>query len=37
MNRRLTRQHFALYRGYLDGLTDVQLHASYGDAGTDVR
>ncbi|CAH2778686.1 MAG: Mobile element protein [uncultured Caballeronia sp.] len=37
MNRRLTRQHFALYRGYLDGLTDVQLHASYGDTGTDVR
>ncbi|MDR5759851.1 phage integrase family protein [Caballeronia sp. LZ035] len=34
---RLTRQHFALYRGYLDGVAEAQLHASYGDAGTDVR
>ncbi|SAK42954.1 phage integrase family protein [Caballeronia ptereochthonis] len=34
---RLTRQHFALYRGYLDGVSEAQLHASYGDAGTDVR
>lgn len=35
--RRLTRQHFALYRGYLDGVAEARLHASYGDAGTDVR
>ncbi|MDR5734656.1 site-specific integrase [Caballeronia sp. LZ025] len=35
--RRLTRQHFALYRGYLDGVTEAQLHASYGEAGSDVR
>ena len=35
--RRLTRQHFALYRGYLDGVSEAQLHASYGDAGADVR
>ncbi|WP_062609950.1 phage integrase family protein [Caballeronia calidae] len=35
--RRLTRQHFALYRGYLDGVAEAQLHASYGDAATDVR
>ncbi|WP_321797170.1 site-specific integrase [Caballeronia sp. J97] len=34
---RLTRQHFALYRGYLDGVSEAQLHASYGDATTDVR
>ncbi|WP_082862599.1 phage integrase family protein, partial [Caballeronia hypogeia] len=34
---RLTRQHFALYRGYLDGVSEAQLHASYGDAGVDVR
>lgn len=34
---RLTRQHFALYRGYLDGVSEAQLHASYGDASTDVR
>ncbi|SPB15213.1 integrase family protein [Caballeronia novacaledonica] len=34
---RLTRQHFALYRGYLDGVSETQLHASYGDASTDVR
>jgi integrase len=34
---RLTREHFALYRGYLDGLSDVQLHAAYGDSATDVR
>lgn len=34
---RLTRQHFALYRGYLDGVSEAQLHASYGDAATDVR
>jgi site-specific recombinase XerD len=34
---RLTREHFALYRGYLDGLSDVQLHAAYGDGATDVR
>ncbi|VXA97374.1 conserved hypothetical protein [Burkholderia sp. 8Y] len=35
--RRLTRQHFALYRGYLDGVSEAQLHASYADSGTDVR
>ncbi len=35
--RRLTRQHFALYRGYLDGVAEAQLHASYGDSGNDVR
>ncbi|SAL76403.1 integrase family protein [Caballeronia peredens] len=34
---RLTRQHFALYRGYLDGVSEAQLHASYGDGSTDVR
>ncbi|KMZ11709.1 Mobile element protein [Candidatus Burkholderia humilis] len=34
---RLTRQHFALYRGYLDGVADAQLHASYGDSTVDVR
>ncbi|CCD36587.1 phage integrase family protein [Candidatus Paraburkholderia kirkii UZHbot1] len=34
---RLTRRHFALYRGYLDGVSEAQLHASYGDAGTNVR
>jgi site-specific recombinase XerD len=33
----LTRQHFALYRAWLDGVADAQLHASYGDGGTDVR
>jgi site-specific recombinase XerD len=35
--KRLTRQHFALYRGYLDGVAEAQLHASYGDASTDLR
>jgi site-specific recombinase XerD len=34
---RLTRQHFALYRGYLDGVSEAQLHASYGDTSGDVR
>ncbi len=34
---RLTRQHFALYRGYLDGVSEAQLHASYGDSSADVR
>jgi site-specific recombinase XerD len=34
---RLTRQHFALYRGYLDGVSDTQLHASYGESTGDVR
>ena len=34
---KFSRQHFALYRGYLDGLTDAQLHRSYGEAGTDMR
>ncbi|WP_250536173.1 phage integrase family protein [Caballeronia sp. AZ10_KS36] len=36
-SQRLTRQHFALYRGYLDGVSEAQLHASYGDSGGDVR
>ena len=35
--KRLTREHFALYRGYLDGVSVEQLHATYGDATTDVR
>ncbi|KQR78862.1 hypothetical protein ASG35_10885 [Burkholderia sp. Leaf177] len=35
--KRLTRQHFALYRGYLDGVSVEQLHATYGDTTTDVR
>jgi site-specific recombinase XerD len=35
--KRLTREHFALYRGYLDGVSVDQLHATYGDATTDVR
>jgi site-specific recombinase XerD len=34
---RLSLQHFALYRAYLDGIADTQLHAIYGEAGTDVR
>jgi site-specific recombinase XerD len=34
---RLTRQHFALYRGYLDGVSETQLHASYGETSADVR
>ena len=34
---RLALQHFALYRAYLDGLPDAQLHAIYGEPGTDVR
>jgi integrase len=37
MPTRLTRQHFALYRGYLDGVSEARLHASYGDTSTDVR
>lgn len=37
LSRRLTRQHFALYRGYLDGVSETQLHASYGDASDDIR
>ncbi|WP_158938446.1 site-specific integrase [Burkholderia sp. S171] len=35
--KRLTREHFALYRGYLDGVSVEQLHATYGDATTDLR
>jgi site-specific recombinase XerC len=35
--RRLTRQHFALYRGYLEGAATGGLHAAYGEPGTDVR
>ncbi|WP_116150253.1 phage integrase family protein [Paraburkholderia sp. BL27I4N3] len=35
--RRLTRQHFALYRGYLEGASIDGLHAAYGEPGTDVR
>ncbi|WP_429501177.1 phage integrase family protein (plasmid) [Robbsia andropogonis] len=34
---RFTRQHFAMYRGYLDGLSDDVLHRSWGESGTDVR
>lgn len=37
VTRRLTRQHFALYRGWLEGAEIGGLHAAYGDAGTDVR
>ena len=37
MTRRLSRQHFALYRGYLDGVELRQLHLSYGETGTDQR
>ena len=33
---RLTRQHFALYRGYLEGASIAGLHAAYGEGG-DVR
>ncbi len=36
-SRRLTRQHFALYRGYLEGAAIEGLHAAYGEPGTDVR
>ncbi len=35
--RRLTRQHFALYRGYLEGAALDGLHGAYGEPGTDVR
>src|ERR1700712_4087422 len=35
--QRLTREHFALYRGYLDGVSIEQLHATYGDVTTDLR
>ena len=35
--KRLTREHFALYRGYLDGVSVEQLHVTYGDATTDIR
>jgi hypothetical protein len=35
--RRLTRGHFALYRGWLEGAAIKGLHAAYGEAGTDVR
>lgn len=34
---RLTRQHLALYRGWLDGAAMEGLHSAYGEAGTDVR
>ncbi|MEX4004160.1 phage integrase family protein [Paraburkholderia sp. EG285A] len=34
---RLTRQHFALYRGWLEGAAIEALHSAYGEAGTDVR
>ncbi|MEM5405885.1 phage integrase family protein [Paraburkholderia unamae] len=36
-DRRLTRQHFALYRGWLEGAPLESLHRAWGDAGTDVR
>ncbi|WP_408214235.1 hypothetical protein [Paraburkholderia sediminicola] len=35
--RRLTRQHFALCRGWLEGAAVGGLHAAYGEPGTDVR
>lgn len=35
--RRLTRQHFALYRGWLEGAAIEGLHTAYGEPGTDVR
>ncbi|MBB4518289.1 integrase [Paraburkholderia fungorum] len=35
--RRLTRHHFALYRGWLEGAAIEGLHATYGEPGTDVR
>jgi site-specific recombinase XerD len=34
---RLTRQHFALYRGWLEGAAIEGLHAAYGEPDTDVR
>ncbi|KVN49359.1 phage integrase family protein [Burkholderia ubonensis] len=34
---RLTPDHFALYRAYLEGLDEPTLHAHYGVPGTDVR
>lgn len=34
---RLTRQHFALYRGWLEGAAIEGLHAAYGEPSTDVR
>ncbi|WP_419761809.1 MULTISPECIES: phage integrase family protein [Burkholderia cepacia complex] len=34
---RLTPNHFALYRAYLEGLDELVLHAHYGLPGTDVR
>ncbi|NMV39858.1 phage integrase family protein [Ralstonia insidiosa] len=37
MTRRLSRQHFAMYRGYLDGVDVKQLHLTYGETGTDQR
>jgi len=36
-SRRLTRQHFALYRGWLEGAAIAGLHAAYGEPSTDVR
>jgi hypothetical protein len=35
--RRLTRQHFALYRGWLEGAAIEGLHSTYGGAGSDER
>ncbi|MBN3856751.1 tyrosine-type recombinase/integrase [Paraburkholderia sp. Ac-20340] len=34
---RLTRQHFALYRGWLEGAALEGLHAAYGETDTDIR
>jgi hypothetical protein len=34
---RLTRQHFALYRGWLEGAAIEGLHAAYREPGTDVH
>lgn len=35
--RRLTRRHFTLYRGWLEGAAIEGLHAAYGEPGTGVR
>lgn len=34
---RLTREHFALYRAWLEGVDITALHSVYGASGTDVR
>ena len=35
--RRFSSTHFALFRGYLDGVDVRQLHAAYGEVGADLR